>query len=196
VPSTPADPTSLPLPRTPFAATASVLEGRDEYLAENGFTTDAYEAEWVVVSIFGVSFRTPSPERRRRAIKFHDLHHVATGFGTDLAGEAEISAWELRRGISGLGLFIGSIVLSVALLGLFIAPRRTLRAWHASRTNRPLGSRRSLFQTERDYESLLRMTVGELRRELVVPEGGIASGSRGLHARAPKMPPGSSSPAL
>jgi hypothetical protein len=177
----------------PLAATVSVLEGRDAYLAENGFTTDGYHAEWVVVSLFGVSFRTPSTERRRRALKFHDLHHVVTGFGTDLAGEAEISAWELRRGLTGLGLFVGSIVLSVTLLGLFIAPRRTLRAWRASRRDGPPGSQGSLFQTERDYELLLRMTVGELRRELAVPEGGIASGPRGLHARAPKTPPGSSS---
>ena len=186
-------PTSSPHTLCP---TASVLESRDAYLAENEFTTVGYEAQWVVVSLFGVSFRTPSPERRRRALKFHDLHHVVTGFGTDLAGEAEISAWELRRGLSGLGLFVGSIVLSVALLGLFVAPRRTLRAWHAARTNGPLGSRGSLFQTERDYESLLRMTVGELRRDLAVPESGMASGPRDLHARAPKTPPGSSSPAL
>ncbi len=28
-------------------------------------------------------------------IPFNDLHHVATGYGTDVLGEAEIGAWEL-----------------------------------------------------------------------------------------------------
>lgn len=137
-----------------FAAHRLVVEGRDLYLAENGFNTDAYEAASVVVSLFGVSFRTPTTERRRRALKLHDLHHVVTGFGTDLVGEAEISAWELRRGLRGLGIYVGAIVLSVTLVGLFIGPRRTVRSWRASRGDG------SLFHTKRDYESLLQMSVG------------------------------------
>jgi len=68
--------------------------------------------------------------------------------------------------------------MSVALLGLFIAPRRTLRAWRASR------STGSLFQMQRDYEEILRMSVGDLRRELGVPEGGLAVEPRRLHVRA------------
>jgi hypothetical protein len=113
--------------------------------------------------------RSARRANRRRALKLHDLHHVVTGFGTDLAGEAEISAWELRRGLGGLGFYVGAIIVSVALLGLFIGPRRTLRAWRASR------STWSLFQIERDYEEIVRMSVGELRRELGVPEGDVDS---------------------
>jgi len=169
---------SAPLRKDPFASSASVLDARDAYLSENGFTAAAYEAAWVEVSLFGMSFRTPSTVSRRRALKLHDLHHVVTGFGTDLAGEAEISAWELRRGLGGLGFYVGVIIVSVALLGLFIAPRQTLRAWRAS------ASTWSLFQVERDYEEIVRMSVGELRRELGVPEGGLAEPRR-LHARAP-----------
>jgi hypothetical protein len=172
--------TSASVPRDSFAASVSAVDGRDAYLSENGFTASAYEAEWVEVSLFGASFRTPSTRRRRWALRLHDLHHVVTGFGTDLVGEAEISAWELRRGLRGLGLYIGVIIVGVAALGLFVAPRRTLRAWRASRATG------SLFQTQRDYEVLLGMSVGELRRELGVPEGGLAVEPRRLHARAPK----------
>jgi hypothetical protein len=172
--SAPAPPLSEPL-----APSNSVRDGRDAYLAENGFTVAAYDAAWVEVSFLGVSIRTPSTRRRRRALKFHDLHHVATGFGTDLAGEMEISAWELRRGLRGLGLYVGSIVAMVAMAGLVFAPCRTLRAWRASsRTG-------SLFQTEREYETLLAMSVGELRRELGVPTSGLADRPRRLHAGAP-----------
>jgi ubiquinone biosynthesis protein Coq4 len=33
----------------------------------------------------------------------HDLHHVATGFGTDMIGEGEVSVWETRRRLRPLG---------------------------------------------------------------------------------------------
>ena len=49
---------------------------------------------------------------RQRAVRWHDLHHVATRFGTDNVGEGEISAWELRRGLRGLGPYVGAIVLA------------------------------------------------------------------------------------
>src|SRR5215467_14616440 len=100
----------------PLPADWGVREGRDTYLAENGFTTAAYDVKWTDASFFGVRFRVPNTARHRWAIMLHDLHHVATGYGTDLVGEAEISAWELRRGLRGLGFYVGSIVAGGALM--------------------------------------------------------------------------------
>jgi hypothetical protein len=166
----------------PLPADWTVLQGRDAYLAENGFTTAAYDAKWTDGSFFGVRLRVPNTARHRWAIMLHDLHHVATGFGTDLAGEAEISAWELRRGLRGLGFYVGSIVAGGALLGVLLAPARTLGAWRAS------AQRGSLFQTKRPYDELLAMSIGELRRELGVATDGLASAPRRLHAYAPSSP--------
>ena len=118
---------------------------------------------------------------RVAAARIHDLHHVATGFGTDFAGEGEISAWELRRGLRGLGLYVGAIVISVAALGLFVAPRRTLRAWIASGEGH-----HNLFAREiADYDGMLNMNIAQLREQLHIPSGGIAT-ERGLHAAAPR----------
>ena len=108
-------------------------DGRTPYLAENGFTVDAYDSKWTDASFFGIRFRVPNTARHRQAIMMHDLHHVATGYGTDLVGEAEISAWEVRRGLRGVGAYVGAIVIAGATAGLVFAPRRTLRAWRASR---------------------------------------------------------------
>ena len=163
----------------------TVREARDMYLAENGFTVAAYEDKWTDASFMGVRFKVPNTPRHRVAIMLHDLHHVATGFGTDLVGEAEISAWEARRGLGALGFYVGGIVTSGALMGLFLGPRRTLRAWRAS------SNRESLFPLceEKDflerYERLLSMTVGELRQTLGVPANGVATTERKLHAYAP-----------
>lgn len=164
----------------PLPATLLVRNGRDAYLAENGFRAEGYDEEWTDASFLGVRFRVPNTRRHAWAIMRHDLHHVATGYGTDLAGEGEISAWELRRGLRGLGAYVGAIVVAGALAGALIAPRRTLRAWRASS-----GDCGSLFQSGRPYDELLAMSVGDLRRELGMPDRGVASGRRALHAYAP-----------
>lgn len=173
----------------PLPASMSVRAARDAYLAENGFTVEGYDAKWTDASAFGLRFRVPNTSRHAWAIRLHDLHHVATGFGTDLAGEGEISAWELRRGLRGLGPYVAAIVLTGAAGGLLLHPLRTLRAWRAAAAapRDDAGARPGcLFQTRRPYDELLAMSVGELRRELGL--GGRAPGAgrrRGLHAYAP-----------
>jgi hypothetical protein len=170
---------STPL-AAPLPAGWTVREARDAYLRENGFTLDAYDAPRVSLSLFRLTVVVPNPPARRVAVRFHDLHHVVTGYGTDLAGEAEISAWEMRRGFRGLGLYPRLLVGSAVLLGLFVAPRRMLRAFRAC----PGG--RSLFSDMHDYDALLDLTVGELRTRLGVPEVGVAPGPRRLHPLAPR----------
>jgi hypothetical protein len=110
----------------------------------------------------------------------HDLHHVATGYGTDPAGEGEISAWELRRGLRPLGLYVGSIVIFGTLAGMIIAPRRTTAAYRAA------GVGPSLFHEPfGDYEALLAMSVGSLRAQLGIAERGLSELPRRLHHAAP-----------
>ena len=164
-----------------FPASWTVRRARDAYLAENGFTLEGYDAKWTDASLFGIPFRVPNTKDHRAAIRMHDLHHVATGYGTDMRGEAEISAWESRRGLGAVSLYVASIITFGALGGVFLSPRRVLAAYRAA-------GRETLFArgaSEEDYEALLSLTVGELRARLGVPRDGIVS-SRELHARAPK----------
>jgi hypothetical protein len=157
-----------------------VLEARDAYLAENGFTVAAYASPTTEGSFLGFKLSVPNPPSHQRAIRLHDLHHVATGFGTDHAGEAEISAWQARRGLRAAGMYVTSIVMMNALLGAVFAPTRTLAALRVSSEGR------SLFSMEVDYPALLEMSVGELREMLGIPEGGLARHRRELHAHAPR----------
>jgi hypothetical protein len=149
-------------------------------LRENGFTLEGYDEPMTPASFLGIPFALPNTARHRWGIMLHDLHHVATGYGTDLTGEGEISIWELAGGLRPLGLYVGSIVASGALMGMLLAPRRALQAWRAA------ASGRSLFGSKRSYEDLLAMSVGELRRELGVPEAGLADRPRAVHSRAPR----------
>ncbi len=159
----------------------SVERGLHAYLEENGFTLEAYDAPRTPGSFLGVRFTVPNSPRHRWAIMLHDLHHVATGFGTDPAGEGQISAWECRRGLRPLGLYVGSIVVSGVLLGLVVAPIRTVRAWRASAHGASLFHNKVLGRDE-----LLGWSIGELRELLGVPPDGLSTRRRGLQSLAPK----------
>lgn len=172
---------SLATRELPFPAHWTVRRARDAYLAENGFRVEDYDAKWTGASFFGVPFVVPNTKKHRWGIMLHDLHHVATGFGTDLVGEGEISAFELRHGFRGLDAYVSSIVLAGFAVGLVLAPRRTLAAWRAGR------AARALFGLDVAYERLLEMSVGELRALLGVPEDGVAIAPRRLHDRAPVL---------
>ena len=173
-------PIATPADRSrPLDASLRVRDALDVYLAENGFRIAEYDARWTPASLFGIPFAVPNTAAHRRGIMRHDLHHVATGFGTDLAGEGEISAWEVGGGLRSTGADVASLVLLGAVTGYLLAPRRAREAGRRS------GKRNLFAADEARYAELLEMTLGELRESLGLPREGIASGPRGLHARAP-----------
>jgi hypothetical protein len=181
--------TTLSTPRSmPFPAHWSVRQARDAYLAENGFTVEAYDDRWTQGSFFGVRLALLNTRRHRWAIMLHDLHHVVTGYGTNLVGEGEISAWELRHGWRSLGLYVGSIVLFGAVMGVALSPRRMRSAWQSAAAVRSLFASVPLGD-EGAYEALLDLSVEELRTRLGVPRDGVTSVPRELHHYAPAAAP-------
>ncbi len=159
----------------------TVRQSLDAFLSENGYDAADYDAARSPAKLFGIRFSVPNPPQHRWAIMRHDLHHIATGYGTNLPGEAEVSAWEFRRGIGPLGWYVGSIVVSACLMGLVVAPRRMLRAWWAS------GRHPNLFHdTEHTYEELLDFTLGTLREMIGLPVDGLAQHQRGVNELSPQ----------
>jgi hypothetical protein len=152
-----------------------VGEARDRYLAENGFDVAGYTAPTFRIRVFRVTWTLPNWPARRRVVPLHDLHHVVTGYGTDLVGEAETSAWELRCG--GLdSLFLWCFKLGAVSLGLVLAPSRVVSSFRRAR------GQRNLYGDPRPYRELLALSVGELRAGLGVPEDGLADRSSRLHS--------------
>jgi hypothetical protein len=148
--------------RSGFAPRGDALE---RFLSQYGFTRDEYSATTYWIEVFGRKLRLPNPRSRRVMVPLHDLHHIATGYSADLLGEAEIAAWELRVGCTTPMLWF--INTSAAVIGLLLAPRRTLRAFRAG------AGHITLYRLGLSHGEAVALTVGELRSRLRIPEGGM-----------------------
>ena len=159
----------------------TVLEARDRYLAENGFSIETYTASTFQIPFFRWDLTLPNTKARQAAVPLHDLHHVATGYGTDYVGEGEIGMWELVAGCNSFATYY--LNGSAAFTACFLAPRRMWRAWRRAQ------GAKTLYRRPLAYEDALRMSVAELRAHLGVPPAGVAEGPRRLHRRAPVLVP-------
>lgn len=159
----------------PYDAALRVEDARADYLDENGFKVAEYTLPTVRLKVLGRYMDFPNTKARQWAIPLHDLHHLATGYGTDFVGEAEIGAWELRAGCE---TFIVYYLNSVAvLIGMFLSPRRVLAAFRAAK------GARSLYRAPVPMEQALSMRVADLREHLGIPKSGLTT-SRRLHEDA------------
>src|SRR5262245_59511028 len=92
----------------------TLREARARYFASNGFGADGgYASAWVKVKLGPLPFFFPNTAARVRAVRYHDLHHVVTGYRTDVVGEAEIAAWEIASGCAG---FVAAWILNLYAL--------------------------------------------------------------------------------
>lgn len=80
----------------------------------------------------------PNIETRRRYLKYHDFHHLATGYSTGRIGEGEVSAWELGTGSAFVSPMLGGMNLIALSTGLALEPRRMWRAFRRGCTSRNL----------------------------------------------------------
>jgi hypothetical protein len=93
----------------------------------------------------------------RDTLLMHDVHHAVTGYGTSLAGEIELAAWELASGGCSRNLFFWIDRSLAVLLGVFW-PVRTARAFRS-------GLGRHNLYGER-YEEVLTLEYDELARRV------------------------------
>lgn len=142
----------------------SVREARARYFADNAFGEDGgYGASWVTLLQLGpLPLGFPNSPSRVRAVRYHDLHHLVTGYDTDMAGEAEISAFELGGGCGDLHFAWFINVLGMAW-GLLLVPERTRKAFVRGANSR------NLYAHTYD-EAWLDEPLGQLRARLGVDD--------------------------
>jgi hypothetical protein len=140
-------------------ANLTLRAARSNYFAASGLPADGgYEKRWVVIRVGPLPvFAFPNTAGRRRIVRAHDLHHVLTGYRTDVKGEGEIAAWEIGAGVRDRA----ALQLELRVLGFALVrwPRALFEAFRRGRQSRNL-----LDRTVDD--ALLARSVGEMRHEL------------------------------
>jgi hypothetical protein len=119
------------------AAAETLAHARDRYFAANGLGRGGYDERWVKLQAGPLPILFPNTQARIRAVRFHDLHHPLTGYGTSWTGESEIGAWEIASSCADHG---AAWILNLAILaiGVAIAPGQTFRAFVRGRHSRNL----------------------------------------------------------
>ena len=145
----------------------SLREARGRYFAANGLGEGGYEDKWVRFVVGPLHFAIPNTAERVRAVRYHDLHHVVTGYTTDWTGEGQIGAWEIASGCRDM---IAAWVLNLYAMwvGLWISPRAMWQAFARGRHSQNLYG-------EPWSDALLDQSVGDTRRRLALEREARAS---------------------
>ena len=105
-------------------------------------------------------FNMPNYDARRKALLWHDIHHLVTGYsaGTFL-GECEISAWEIA---SGCGKYWAAFVIDTSgvVFGCLISPGKIIQAYARGRRCR------NLYHDDFPKEEVLQTPVSEIQKTL------------------------------
>ncbi len=140
----------------------TMRQARAEYFEANKFGVNGgYDDLWVDFKLGPIPFPIPNAPSRVRAVKVHDMHHILTGYDTNLRGEIEISAWEVGAGCKSFG---AAWVLNLSGMGIWwLWPKRIFEAF--------VRGLRSESLYGRELDTLLDQTVAQTRAQMHVPPG-------------------------
>jgi len=120
-----------------------------------------YDSDWFVFYVGSKRLRLfRMSENLQAIVALHDSHHLVTGYGTGMRGEAEIAAWELASGGCGRHWLMWSDRLSVVFLVAPFYPRAFIRAFRRG------WGQRNLYRL--DPEATLERDLDEVKRWLAI----------------------------
>ncbi len=105
----------------------------------------------------GVHFYIPNFDARRKAVLWHDIHHLVTGYSAShFLGESEISAWEIASGCRNYwAAFL--INTSGVALGCLINPKKIIQAYARGRRTK------NFYHNLYSEDKVLNTSIRELR---------------------------------
>ena len=141
----------------------TIGEALAQHYEAHGLPADGGESNaWFRVRVGPLSVRLPNPPARQRAVFFHDVNHVLTGYNTVFSdGEMVIAAFEIGCGCGRFGI-AWFINLCMMAIGTLLRPRALFRAFVRGR--RQL----SIYHRAEDRTALRARTVDEMRALLGV----------------------------
>ena len=134
-----------------------------QFYTENNFDADGGSKSTSVKIQLTPKFHFyyPNYPARRKAVLRHDVHHLLTQYSTALAGETEISAWEIA---SGCKKYWAAFLLDTSgvMLGFPFNFFRILKAFARGRRTK------NLYDEAFSIDKALDTPVAELRKQLLL----------------------------
>lgn len=124
-------------------------------LGEDGGLND----DWAYMDMMWFRIPFPNTAARKKALVYHDVHHLTTGYKSNWQGEAEVGAWEISTGCGPYkaALFLDSGAMAV---GMIFYPVKTFHAFiRGQRT-------RNLYLNTYTREQLMPMRIAEVQQLL------------------------------
>lgn len=133
-----------------------------QFYVENNLPLDGGQGDsYVKIEITKkFSFYFPNFEARRKAVIIHDIHHLVTGYSAgSLAGESEISAWEIASGCKShpAAFFINT---SGVMLGINFNLIKVIKAFARGRRTK------NFYNSNFDPEFIMGTNIAELKKRL------------------------------
>ena len=143
-----------------YDATHTVKEELEAYFIKNNLGEEGgLNKAWGKIKIGPIYLPIPNPPARKKALVFHDIHHIVTGYDVDWKGEFCISAWEVATGCGGY--YVAWILDVPAIgMGLFLYPKSVFKAF--IRGKRSL----NLYHHTLSREEARAMRIGNLQKHL------------------------------
>lgn len=123
--------------------------------SDGGVTADY----WSPISVRGLPVVLPNFDWRKKAVPYHDLHHILTGYPFSPTGEFEMAAWEFAAGRYP-NLYTTLFCIPLVCMGALLIPKRTFNAYVRGTNSRTLYS-------VPDLECLLDQSVVDIRRRIL-----------------------------
>jgi hypothetical protein len=143
------------------------------HYAAHGLPADGGEGEpWFRVRVGPLTFRLPNPPARQRAVFFHDVNHILTGYNTLFSdGEMVIAGFEVGSGCGRFSIawFINLVMMA---FGLVLRPRALFAAFVRGRRCS------SIYHRQEGRAELRTKTVGDLKNILALDQA-VAKGDAG-----------------
>jgi hypothetical protein len=148
------------LPVSEYPGEMKLKDALEVYFNKYHFPNGGYEAKYFHIKLGPVLIPVPNTRARIIAVKFHDLHHVITGYSAHWKGETEIGAWEVA---SGCGKHWVAWILNFGsfFVGFYLYPKSIYKAFMNGRS-----VRKNLYTGYVYDGSLLQRTAKELRDEM------------------------------
>ncbi|MGI8995457.1 MAG: hypothetical protein ACR2GW_02160 [Pyrinomonadaceae bacterium] len=148
-----------------YSPELTLRDARTQYFAVNNFGWGGYDDKWVKVEYGLLRFYFPNTKGRVKVVKYHDLHHILTEYGTSLAGETEIGAWEVATGctrslaawlLNLSGFAAGLVINSQGVYQAFLRGRHSANLYHLPFNDELLSSRVGYLRQQLNLDEPLR----------------------------------------